>query len=117
MARPPARRASGDRTWQSILDGLTVRAKRDGLLGSVVLAKTFEDKMRRVTDSIVVRGKLSSWISECAESHYSKSGGTASKLRDEGNFKVGNIHYPCLPAKCLCNDFLNSFDATSTRED
>ena len=32
MARPPARRASGDRTWQSILDGLTVRAKRDGLL-------------------------------------------------------------------------------------
>lgn len=88
MTWSPARRASGDRTWQSILDGLTVRAKKDGLLGSVKTAKTFEDKMRRVTDSIVVKGKLSGWISECAESHYSKSGGTASKLRDEGNFKV-----------------------------
>jgi len=43
--------------------------------------------MRKVMNSIVIRGKLSSWISECAESHYSKSGGTASKLRDEGNFK------------------------------
>merc|ERR1719259_161960 len=43
--------------------------------------------MRKVMDSIVIRGKLSSWISECAESHYSKSGGMASKLRDEGNFK------------------------------
>merc|ERR1719249_143534 len=43
--------------------------------------------MRKVMDSIVIRGKLSSLISECAESHYSKSGGMASKLRDEGNFK------------------------------
>ena len=40
--------------------------------------------------SLFHRGKLSSWISECAESHYSKSGGMASKLRDEGNFKVRN---------------------------
>ena len=39
---------------------------------------------------LIYRGKLSSWISECAESHYSKSGGMASKLRDEGNFKVRN---------------------------
>jgi len=77
----------GDRSWQSILDGLTAKANREGLIRSVKNAKTFEDKLRKVMDSIAIRGKLSAWISECAESHYSKSGGTASKLRDEGNFK------------------------------
>ena len=33
------------------------------------------------------RNKLSTWISKCAESTYAKSGGTATKLRDEGNAK------------------------------
>ena len=30
---------------------------------------------------------MSTWISQCAESRYAKSGGTATKLRDEGNAK------------------------------
>ena len=33
------------------------------------------------------RNKLSTWISKCAEQTYAKSGGTATKLRDEGNAK------------------------------
>ena len=35
--------------------------------------------------------KLSTWISQCAESRYAKSGGTATRLRDEGNAKF-RIH-------------------------
>lgn len=34
---------------------------------------------------------MSPWISQCAESRYAKSGGTATKLRDEGNAKF-RIH-------------------------
>ena len=37
------------------------------------------------------RNKLSTWISQCAESRYAKSGGTATRLRDEGNAKF-RIH-------------------------
>ena len=33
------------------------------------------------------RNKVSSWISECSESQYGKSGSTAAKLRDYGNHK------------------------------
>ncbi len=32
---------------------------------------------------------MTSWISRCSESRYPKSGGTASRLRDEGNAKFG----------------------------
>ena len=39
----------------------------------------------------VCRNKLSTWISQCAESKYAKSGGTATRLRDEGNAKF-RIH-------------------------
>lgn len=37
----------------------------------------------KVVDSSI-RNKLSTWISQCAESRYVKSGGTATRLRDEG---------------------------------
>ncbi len=37
--------------------------------------------------AVYFRNRLSTWISQCAESKYSKSGGIATKLRDEGNAK------------------------------
>ena len=75
------------RTWQSILDGLTIKARKDGLLRAVQNERGFEARMRKVLDSIAVRNKLSSWISQCSETHYAKSGSTATRLRDEGNVK------------------------------
>jgi tetratricopeptide (TPR) repeat protein len=75
------------RTWQSILDGLTIKARKDGLLRAVQNERGFEARIRKVLDSIAVRNKLSSWISQCSETHYAKSGSTATRLRDEGNLK------------------------------
>lgn len=83
--------AAGDPTWQEILDALTRKAVKQGLVRSVKNAKTFEAKVDKVIDSIGIRNKLSSYISQCAESKFAKSGGTASKLRDEGNAKF-KIH-------------------------
>ena len=33
------------------------------------------------------RNKLASWISQCSENHYGKSGATATRLREQGNLK------------------------------
>jgi len=78
--------ATRDPPWQEILDKLTRKAGKEGLLRSVKNAKTFEEKINKVVDSSI-RNKLSTWISQCAESRYAKSGGTATRLRDEGNAK------------------------------
>ena len=75
--------ATRDPPWQEILDKLTRKAGKEGLLRSVKNAKTFEEKINKVVDSSI-RNKLSTWISQCAESRYVKSGGTATRLRDEG---------------------------------
>jgi hypothetical protein len=45
----------GDQSWQSILDLLTVKAKKDGLMMSIKNAKGFEAKINKVRDSIVIR--------------------------------------------------------------
>lgn len=50
-----SRDSSTNRSWQTILDGLTVKARKEGLLRSVKNAKTFEDKLRKVMDSIAIR--------------------------------------------------------------
>ena len=47
--------ALGDQSWQSILDLLTSKAKKDGLLASVKNAKGFEAKINKVRDSIFIR--------------------------------------------------------------
>lgn len=44
-------------------------------------------KWKEIYTWIFCRNKLSTWISQCAESRFPKSGGTATKLRDEGNAK------------------------------
>merc|ERR1712062_192451 len=79
--------ATANLSWQDILNNLTEKAKKDGLIRSIKNAKTIEAKVDKVIDSISIRNKLSTWISKCAESTYAKSGGTATKLRDEGNAK------------------------------
>ncbi|QQP38357.1 SET and MYND domaincontaining protein 4like [Caligus rogercresseyi] len=78
---------SGNGGWQWILDTLSEKAARDGLMATLPSAKTFPEKISRVQYSIGIRNKVASWISSCAESRYSKSGSVASKLRDEGNIK------------------------------
>ena len=45
----------GDQSWQSILDLLTAKARKDGLLNSVKNARGFEAKINKVRDSIVIR--------------------------------------------------------------
>lgn len=83
--------AAGDPTWDDILATLTQKASKDGLLRSIHKAKTLENKVEKVIDSISIRNKLSTYISQCAESKFQKSGGTATRLRDEGNAKF-RIH-------------------------
>ena len=46
---------SGDQSWQSILDLLTTKARKDGLIASIKNAKGFEAKINKVMDSIVIR--------------------------------------------------------------
>ena len=46
---------SDTRTWQSILDGLTIKARKDGLLRSLQNEHGFEARLRKVMDSIAVR--------------------------------------------------------------
>jgi hypothetical protein len=46
---------SGDHSWQSILDLLTAKARKDGLIASIKNAKGFEAKINKVRDSIVIR--------------------------------------------------------------
>merc|ERR1712012_92184 len=79
--------AAANPSWQDVLESLTEKARKDGLLRSLKNAKTVGAKVDKVIDSISIRNKLSTWISKCAESTYAKSGGTATKLRDEGNAK------------------------------
>ena len=43
------------RTWQSILDGLTTKARKDGLLRAIHNETGFEARLRKVLDSIAVR--------------------------------------------------------------
>ena len=43
------------RTWQSILDGLTIKARKDGLLRALQNEHGFEARLRKVMDSIAVR--------------------------------------------------------------
>merc|ERR1712012_1123701 len=77
--------AAANPSWQDVLESLTEKARKDGLLRSLKNAKTVGAKVDKVIDSISI--KLSTWISKCAEQTYAKSGGTATKLRDEGNAK------------------------------
>jgi hypothetical protein len=44
-----------DKSWQEVLDLLTAKAKKDGLLAQVRNAKGFEAKINKVRDSIVIR--------------------------------------------------------------
>ena len=44
-----------DRTWQSILDALTVKARKDGLLRAVQKERGFDARLRKVLDSVAVR--------------------------------------------------------------
>ncbi len=92
MAASLPRSSSSEETWPQVLAELTDRAKKDGVLESVRRATGFEEKIRRAQEGPVVRRRLTSWISHCSESRYPKSGGTASRLRDEGNakFAVGD---------------------------
>ena len=46
---------SEGRSWQSILDGLTIKARKDGLLRSLQNEHGFEARLRKVMDSIAVR--------------------------------------------------------------
>ena len=43
------------RTWQSILDGLTIKARKDGLLRAIHNERGLEARLRKVLDSIAVR--------------------------------------------------------------
>ena len=45
--------ASRDPPWQEILDKLTHKASREGLLRSIKSAKTFEDKINKVVESSI----------------------------------------------------------------
>ena len=45
--------ASRDPPWQEILDKLTRKAGKEGLLRSIKSAKTFEDKIDKVVDSSI----------------------------------------------------------------
>ena len=45
--------AARDPPWQGILDKLTQKADRDGLLRSIKSAKTFEEKVNKVVDSSI----------------------------------------------------------------
>ena len=40
-------------------------------------------KIGKVLDNLSVSKKISSWLSNCAETKYAKSGGMAGKLRDQ----------------------------------
>ncbi|TRY69069.1 hypothetical protein TCAL_11285 [Tigriopus californicus] len=79
--------ASPAQTWPELLDQLAAKAKREGTLKALSSAEGFTEKVRRVQEINGLRRKLVSWISQCSESAYGKSGGTASRLRDEGNLK------------------------------
>ena len=46
---------SDTRTWQSILDALTIKGRKDGLLRAVQNERGFEARLRKVMDSIAVR--------------------------------------------------------------
>ena len=47
--------AASDPTWQDILDVLTKKANKEGLLRSIKNAKTIEAKVGKVIDSIAIR--------------------------------------------------------------
>ena len=47
--------AASNSSWQDILNGLTQKAKKDGLLRSLKNAKTIEAKVDKVIDSISIR--------------------------------------------------------------
>ena len=47
--------ATNDPTWQDILNALTRKAAKGGLLNSVKNAKTFEAKVGKILDSLATR--------------------------------------------------------------
>merc|ERR550539_500086 len=64
-----------------------MKSKQDGLVKAVYMEAGFEPKIKKVMSSISVRNKLASWISQCSENHYGKSGATATRVREQGNLK------------------------------
>ena len=47
--------ATANLSWQDILNTLTEKAKKDGLIRSIKNAKTIEAKVDKVIDSISIR--------------------------------------------------------------
>ena len=54
--------AASNSSWQDILNGLTQKAKKDGLLRSLKNAKTIEAKVDKVIDSISIRLVVSTLV-------------------------------------------------------
>ncbi len=44
-----------DPSWQEVMDALTAKASKEGLLRSIKSAKTIEDKVGKVIDSLGIR--------------------------------------------------------------
>lgn len=73
--------------WPQVLKQLTEKVRKDNLPRQIAAEKSLEEKVGRVLDNAAVRNRLLNWISRCSEVRYNKSGGTAGKLRDQGNAK------------------------------
>jgi len=73
--------------WPQVLKLLTEKVRKDNLPRQIAQEKSLEEKVGRVLDNAAVRNRLLNWISRCSEVRYNKSGGTAGKLRDQGNAK------------------------------
>jgi len=81
MSSPPS--------WSDAVETLTEKLMLENLPQQVKSAKSLEDKVGKVLDNLSVAKRISSWLSVCGETKYRKCGGTASKLRDQGNIKFG----------------------------
>jgi len=74
-------------SWPETVQYLTEKLAVENLPHQVKSLKTLEEKVGKVLDNLSVCKKISSWLSVCGETKYVKSGGMASKLRDQGNIK------------------------------
>ena len=55
----------------------------------VQACKSLEGKIEKVLTNLAISKRISGWLSACGETKYSKSGGMAGRLRDQGNLKFG----------------------------
>eukprot|EP00095_Tigriopus_kingsejongensis_P005394 maker-scaffold770_size100439-snap-gene-0.28 protein:Tk05394 transcript:maker-scaffold770_size100439-snap-gene-0.28-mRNA-1 annotation:"set and mynd domain-containing protein 4" len=88
------RDGSDAEVWTDVLGQLLTRAQRDGGLQGVSQAEGLTERIRKVQEVNGLRRKLAAWISQGSERTHGKSGGTATRLRNEGNLKFKHHDYP-----------------------